>query len=406
MDKLDADPASHRLPAHEVLRRRVASARVMLNAVERFPRARWLLRSRSVGLRPRVRFRTPTQSTAADVEIARRLLAAYEGARSSAPRVEGMWTSEVFQVRQRALQQALDAGSAEQLADLLGSMFRSDIVVGLASGTFGLANSSRGTRWLWAMQVVEPLVSLAESLGAVQAENPEQGEVAPMLDGGLERIVTAIEGRLGTSIDFPDVGAAYGLDAAGRLIPFEWPDQIYAATRISSAISNFMPPCPTPRIVEIGAGYGGMAYWITKLTNASVTIVDLPVVNVLQGYFLAHAFGGENVALYGERAARVTVLPTHALEDIAPAYQLLVNKDSLPEIPERMAREYLEWARGTCAGLLYSCNQEAGATFGAERQNVVPDLVRELGGFDLLRRDRSWVRPGYVEEIYRRNRLS
>jgi hypothetical protein len=31
---------------------------------------------------------------------------------------------------------------------------------------------------------------------------------------------------------------------------------------------------------------------------------------------------------------------------------------------------------------------------------MVPRLVEQTGGFARLRRDQSWVRAGYVEEIY------
>jgi hypothetical protein len=62
--------------------------------------------------------------------------------------------------------------------------------------------------------------------------------------------------------------------------------------------------------------------------------------------------------------------------------------------------EYLEWARANCRGLFFSYNQEAQASFGGERQNLVPAAVAAVGGFARLRRDASWVRRGYVEEIY------
>ena len=76
----------------------------------------------------------------------------------------------------------------------------------------------------------------------------------------------------------------------------------------------------------------------------------------------------------------------------------LANKDSMPEIPRDAALDYLVWARDGCHGIFYSNNQEAAARTRTGRQNVVAELVAHVGGFNLLRRDASWLRRGYVEE--------
>ena len=81
---------------------------------------------------------------------------------------------------------------------------------------------------------------------------------------------------------------------------------------------------------------------------------------------------------------------------------MLANKDSMPEMPEAAMVGYLEWARSTCDGILFSYNQEGGATFDGEPQNLVPRAVDRVGGFARVQRDLSWVRRGYVEEIYTR----
>ena len=48
----------------------------------------------------------------------------------------------------------------------------------------------------------------------------------------------------------------------------------------------------------------------------------------------------------------------------------------------------------------YSYNQEVNADFLGEAQGVVHRATAALGCFERLRRDESWVRRGYVEEIY------
>jgi hypothetical protein len=182
------------------------------------------------------------------------------------------------------------------------------------------------------------------------------------------------------------------MSVGGRLIPLEWPEQIYAASRLRAV-------GPMRTVVEIGAGYGAMAYWAVRLNTIDrYTIVDLPIVNVLQGYFLSKAIG--EVTLFGEPQGRIAVLPNTALGEIETPVDLVINKDSMPEMPEDAMLEYLTWARSSCRSF-FSYNQEARADFQGEKQNNVPHGVETVGGFELVRRDASWVRRGYVEEIYR-----
>jgi hypothetical protein len=69
-------------------------------------------------------------------------------------------------------------------------------------------------------------------------------------------------------------------------------------------------------------------------------------------------------------------------------------------MPHGAMMEYLEWGASNCEGLFYSYNQEASAEFLGETQGVVHRAVAKVGHFERLRRDASWVRRGYVEEIY------
>ena len=121
---------------------------------------------------------------------------------------------------------------------------------------------------------------------------------------------------------------------------------------------------------------------------------------MLQGYFLSKTLGAAQVSLLGEPPARVVLLPNTALHDVQAPYDLLVNKDSMPEMPKDAVLEYLRWARTSCSGIFFSCNQESTQDVHGDELGMVPRLVEQTGGFERLRRDLSWVRAGYVEEIY------
>ena len=374
----------------------------MARSIANFDRPAWLYRLGDAAPTGELRFRPPRPPAASDLALCQRLTTAYRLASSEAPPSSGMWADRAFEERQRELRNALTQGTPRDLFELLGSMFQSDFVLGLAPGSLVSRRQPKAMKRLLWLAALNKLVALAESLGTVRTENPEQGRAGHALrQGGVESVVRGVEERLGLSLDFPDVGAAYGLIVGERLITPESSDQLYGAARLRDVIATYVARADdVPRVVEIGGGYGAMAYWLLQMMDARYAIVDLPLVGVLQGYFLAQALGHESVSLHGEPPARVMLVPDHALESVPSPFDALVNKDSLPEIPVDAALAYLEWARVGCRGVFYSNNHESAAAFYGVEQNVVCELVERVGGFTRVRRDASWVRRGYVEEVF------
>jgi hypothetical protein len=376
--------------------------------LESIRRTEWLYRSRGRVPAARIAVRGPKAVSDADLELCRRLIAAYSEASERDPVTrskEDMW-SWIFSARQRELAETLQRGDAAALGELMASMFQEDFVLGMASGPIlGHVHSKLGSR-IWCLVIFDALVSLAEALAVVPVENPLQGSTGVAFEAGVGELFLELERVLGFRLDFPDVGAPCGLETEGRLITPDTPDQIYAAVRLSQAIHLHLNREPdgasSLRVVEIGGGYGGMCYWFLQRQEAAAhyTIVDLPIVNVIQGYFLARALGSERVSFYGEPSAEVKIVPNFALAEVETPCDVLANKDSMPEMPHGAMVEYLEWAAMNCEGLFYSYNQEAGAEFLGEAQGVVHEAVTEMGRLQRLRRDESWVRRGYVEEIY------
>lgn len=384
--------------AHE----RAATALVGARTLEAFARPAWLIRERSAVPSLDLVFRAARPIDESDEKLCQRLIRAYEQATGHEPRPGGMWANSQFQWRQRDLASALSRGSGADLAELLGSMFRSDFVLGMALGSLGVKRTTPWRRWFARLSILSSLTALAESLGAVRMENAiYPGGARLPFTLGLEMMVDNVESALGVSLDFPPVGAPYGLCVAERLITDDSCDQVYAAARIRQAVANFLPDADESlAILEIGGGYGGMAYWLTRMLPCQYTIIDLPIVNVLQGYFLGKTIGPDSVSFYGEPARALAILPTHALAETSASVDVVANKDSMPEIPEAAALDYLRWIRANCSGLFYSYNQEAGAPTEDAKQNVVSEMIDDLGGFRRLRRDYAWARKGYVEEIY------
>jgi hypothetical protein len=355
----------------------------------------------------RIEFRPPTPVSDADVELCQRLLAAFSKAGEQQPgaqSTEGMW-SWIFDARQGDLAATLKKGDPAALAELMASMLAQDFVLGMAQGPLIRQTRFRLEARAWGLKSLDGLASLAEALGVVAVESPEQGGAGLAFEVSFAELFAAIEGELGFRVDFPDIGAPSGLAVEGRLITPDTPDQIYAAIRLDQAISLHLgrgADLDSLRIVEIGGGHGAMCHWFLQRQEAvsRYTIVDLPIVNVLQGYFLGRALGPDRVSLYGEPPAQVEIVPNFALAEVESPCDALVNKDSMPEMPYEAMVEYLEWGADNCEGLFYSHNQEAAVEFLGETQGVVHKAVAEMGGFERLRRDAAWVRGGYVEEVY------
>jgi hypothetical protein len=305
------------------------------------------------------------------------------------------------------LTSALEAGDPRRLARLLAGMFEEPFLYGISSAQLG---RDAGCAPFIRMKTVEELLALAESLGLVRTETPEQGVLGYALSEGLPKIVMQLEEHLKISLNFPNIGAAYGLKLGDALITPEAPEHVYVASRIRDVIrQRFGDENVQLRIAEIGAGFGGTAYWLNKLNPRSIqnyTIIDLPLMNACQSYFLGKAFGEGAVRLYGEAEPRgpFSIIPPQAKSQVSETFHVLLNENSMPEMSESVVTDYLTWARTQVSDVFYSYNQEAYSPVDGVPQTWVPKILEKIGGYRRLSRNYSWVRRGYVEEIYCLNR--
>jgi hypothetical protein len=375
---------------------------------ETMSRPWWLYRAHGRVPAAGIKQLPPKPVTDADVAICERLIAAFnvmlqEGGQTHGRPDHGLW-AWIWDKHHRRLAEALERGDPRHLASLLASMFREDFAAGIGhGGPVSDLESWLGSR-IQGRKGLDALVSLAEALGVVPVENPEQGRAGVAFDAGIAQLVASVDTSLGLRIDTPNVGAPFGLAVEERLITLETPELLYAAMRLDQATRMYLhaSAAKRPSIVEIGGGYGGMCYWLMRMRPdvARYTIVDLPTVSVLQGYFLAEALGPAAVSFLGEPPAQVTLVPNFALSHVDTPFDVLVNKDSMPEMPRDVMIGYLEWARSNCTGFFYSYNQETAAEILGHTQGIVSKEIKTVGGFECVRRDHSWLRRGYAEEIY------
>jgi hypothetical protein len=250
------------------------------------------------------------------------------------------------------------------------------------------------------IQVTDALVSLAEATGVSRITSIEQEGIErhlAALQGDIDALLAALIERTGLDVDMPDAGANYGCRIAGRRVSIDTLVHAYTAYRLRQLGIE-----ANERIVEIGGGYGCLAFVCRRNGYADYTIVDLPWVNLIQGYLLIMSLPPESVSLFGEADRPVKVRPFWEFAGLADrSVDVVINTDSLPEIGAETGRRYIADIARVTRRCFLSINQEATTEYpGVGRQLHVNALCGEEPRLRLLHRHRYWMRQGYVEELF------
>lgn len=318
----------------------------------------------------------------------------------------GMW-SIPMQLFNFLLVEPLKNKQYESIAKTLGEMFCTNLTYGLGMGKPGLMlakYASKPFQTLWA----DRLIRLAESLSVIDVRNIEQaGDYSAPLDPCIDSLIQMILKKCNLDkIDRPNIGRIYGVRIDNSIWHVRDFEHILAAITIKkfASLENKRP------IMELGGGFGNLVYWLYKLGFRNITLYDLPQMNIIQAYYLSKVLPEAKICLYHEindrdfDNAEIKILPYWHLNGISDKYfDVSINQDSLPEMPESIALNYLKEINRTTGLYFYSVNQEARskAPNSESRQNSVPTLMEKQNGFDLRFRTPFWCRSGYVQEIYK-----
>lgn len=350
-------------------------------------------------------------ATEHDVAIAKRLLAAHRAAGRTAPETpphaqrDDVWTMIV--ARQGSFASILDRGDPRELATYLCNVSRHDASAGITQGDaeYERIVNDRPYREFVALMARDKLVSLAEAVGVLPVENPEQGRFGENIRHEPAELVERISARVGTDIMPPGVdGGMLKIDTGRGLFGERDANAIYTAHLLRETVRGLR----APRICEIGGGSGRVAYWSRRFGLSSYTLVDLPHVNVVQGYYALKSLPGDEVVLYGEESPeapgdRLRILPAHAVSELrGPLFDLVLNQDSFPEMNPATVADYLRWIARCCEGRLMSINHESKPAYGDGLEHVsVPEMTAADGRYELTYRFPYWLRRGYVVELHR-----
>jgi hypothetical protein len=345
-----------------------------------------------------------------DFSIADRLMSSFQAmtryeAENIAPEKrpnDGVWEMMRHE-KHGAIYHILNNRDVVALANYLRTGLRESISYGLGAGPelFKALSVPGEARDANICIILDRMASLGEAVGAMNYENPEQGRYGKNVSVDLHEIVASIERVLGVEIYRPLVMGICGLDlGSGRVIDSRVPDDVYSVHRILTLQSTF----GLQSICEIGGGFGGAAFQAIRSGAQSYTIVDLPVICLVQAWFLIKIFGGDMVKLYGDQVPdrRINVLPYWEFFNRNRSFDLVFNRDSMPEMPLARVMEYLSEISDRAASFL-SINQESKAEAGRPglHQLWVSDLMKMVSGMNRISRHPYWIRKGYVEEVFR-----
>ena len=351
-----------------------------------------------------------------DRDLLDRIIVSYQRTIASAPAevrtsfADRLWTDNGYLGYQAGLIAALQAGDSHRLHDLLRCMFVSDAVhaLGMGKAEADILRSKPEHLRTYGIQWTDRLVSLSYAVGAMPVRYPEYDPKAysESLIVDIEEVAQLVEKRLQICLKFPEIGGVFGGKLGGLPFPMHSFVLLAAAFQVS-----LLDPSVDSLVIEIGGGFGGLAYWVYHLTPCRYRIYDLSYVLALQGYFLGRAIGPDRITLFGESVRTGPGVSLHPgwdlLQNPPSRVESVISQDSLPEVPPEIALAYLKVLGPALNGSLLSINHEASAHRDGGRILVsVPELISQVGGFRLCQRSPFLLREGFIQELYQCNLLT
>jgi hypothetical protein len=183
------------------------------------------------------------------------------------------------------------------------------------------------------------------------------------------------------ALELPPAGDPWGYLIDGRIIAPK-------ATRfhaLATQIAEIARGLASPTVLEIGAGYGGMAHYLLRDNPALRYIdLDLPEILVLAAYYLICSLPERSVVLHGESISSLhdllghgslswhaLLIPNYAFPALpAASADVTVNTFSLSEMPRRSLEENLRQIARTTRGFFLHHNMDRAGVVNRGSQRI------------------------------------
>lgn len=304
----------------------------------------------------------------------------------------GMWGS-IFSAYQAEVVKPIYEKDNKKILELLENPLSNNLQYGFDNLAKELQSPLRLETLFNAKSTADHFVALAEYTETIKYVHPEALISLRKNKVFLEDLINKItEDKFQNNFFFPNpyigekgVSTKYGI-ASQRV-----PAAIYQALRVRKFGT---------RICEIGPGLGRTAFFANLIGVKKYTLVDLPIPSLCQGYFLGCSLPNESFCFNGEDNSfdkgLKLIQPQNFINDV-DKYDVVLNVDSLTEMNIDVARDYLKSLINKTKWFL-SINHEA-------NEFSVKQMADDFPEYELTAKNRSWIRKGYVEELYRISKL-
>jgi putative sugar O-methyltransferase len=244
------------------------------------------------------------------------------------------------------------------------------------------------------------LISISEYYGNIKIFNPEQGGWL-IEEVDYDDLINKIFKKRNISL-FKTPNYYYGYKYNREFIFLKDLKGLYAAEQLKNIYKNN----DLSEIIEIGAGIGYTCHYLKQMINTKYTIYDLPFSSILQAIYLMISHGENNVHLDNEKLPneklsnkRIFIKPYWKIFEHKTKKNILwFNEDSMPEIDLSLSKKYTKKILESKKSYFLSINQEARNDYGKGiKQHTVSDLLKT----NSIYRTRDFLRPGYIEELFK-----
>ena len=201
-----------------------------------------------------------------------------------------------------------------------------------------------------------------------------------------------LDQTVGFTLQFPNtIPEEYGIGSSRGVVCTRAVQALYQAWKLT----QLKPFVQGEKTLEIGAGLGRTAFFANLFGLTDYTIIDLPLANVAQAYFLGTSLGEEQIVLHGEPDdghSRIRVENPTWFHSTKNHFNIALNCDSMVEIGIEDVENY--WRKLIQqVDLFISMNHEA-------QSFRVTDLPKRLKVAPRSFRSLHPLRKGYVEELF------
>ena len=244
--------------------------------------------------------------------------------------------------------------------------------------------------------VIDKILNLAEYLGIIRHNNPEQYRII-FKKPTLDHLINEIEKKINIELKFENVfPGEKGVKTQKGIISNREIQAIYQAYKIKEIFkkNNYK------NVLEIGGGLGRTAHYCNKFGIKNYTMVDLLIPRICQLNYLSRVLNEEDIINekqiinHENLENKIKIISPNYLFDRKIKYDLTFNSDSMTEIDSISQKKYVNYIKENVK-YFYSINHES-------NKNKVNDLFSDVNVIE-FDKNLYWLRKGYLEEHFKLN---